>query len=79
MAQVTLSGTHGLRPDGSRSDDFAEEAGQAWRNSQEFTFHKPTYMLAMVPRVLRPDLRVEIEIEIVAAVAPGSATTGQDE
>lgn len=37
---------------------------------------RQTYMLAVVPRVIRSDLRVEIEV--VAAVAPGSATTDQD-
>jgi len=37
-------------------------------------------MLAVVPQLIRSDLRlvVEIEIEVVAAVALGSATTGQD-
>ena len=28
----STSGTPGLRPDGTRPDDFAEEARQAWRN-----------------------------------------------
>lgn len=44
---------------------------------KEFIFHKPTSMLAEVPRLIRADLRVEVEV--VTAVAPGSATTGQDE
>jgi hypothetical protein len=35
-------------------------------------------MLAVVPQLIRSDLRPEIEIEIEAAVVPGSATTGQD-
>lgn len=35
MDQVVLSGTPGLRPDGSRPDDFAGEARQAWRNEGE--------------------------------------------
>jgi 2-iminobutanoate/2-iminopropanoate deaminase len=30
--QIILSGTPGLRPDGSLPEDFAEEAAQAWRN-----------------------------------------------
>jgi hypothetical protein len=33
-------------------------------------------MLAVVPQLIRSDVR--LEIEVVAAVAPGSATTGQD-
>jgi hypothetical protein len=37
-------------------------------------------MLAVVPQLTRSDLRLEIdiEVEVVAAVAPVSATTGQD-
>jgi 2-iminobutanoate/2-iminopropanoate deaminase len=33
--QVVLSGTPGLRPDGTRPEDFAEEARQAWDNVLE--------------------------------------------
>lgn len=33
--QVVLSGTPGLRPDGTRPEDFAEEARQAWDNVRE--------------------------------------------
>jgi 2-iminobutanoate/2-iminopropanoate deaminase len=110
MDQVVRSGTPGLRPHGSRLDDFAGDVRQAWRNESEalecagakisdlvrvqswlinaddvatyvhvrneFIFHKPTYMLAVVPRVIRSNVRDEIEV--VAAVAPGSAATGQD-
>jgi hypothetical protein len=45
---------------------------------KELIVDKPTSMLAVVPQLIRSDLRLEIEIEVVAAVAPGSATTGQD-
>jgi hypothetical protein len=62
-------GLPGLCPDGSRL-------------RREFIVHRPTSMLAVVPQLTRSDLRLEIEIEIdievVAAVAPVSATTGQD-
>jgi enamine deaminase RidA (YjgF/YER057c/UK114 family) len=107
-----LWGSPGLRPDGRRPDDFAEEARQAWCTvgealecvgakamdivqvrswlinaddvatgvhvGKELIVDKPTSMLAVVPQLIRSDVRLEIEIEIVAAVAPGSATTGQD-
>ena len=97
--QVVLSGTPGLRPDGTRPADFAEEARQAWDNVREALLcagaelsdivqvrawltdpdvidtyvtgrndvisHRPAYMLAVVPRLIRPDLRLEIEVTAV--------------
>jgi 2-iminobutanoate/2-iminopropanoate deaminase len=33
--QIFVSGTPGLRPDGSLPEDFSEEAAQAWRNVAE--------------------------------------------
>jgi enamine deaminase RidA (YjgF/YER057c/UK114 family) len=35
---------------------------------KEFVTHRPAYMLAVVPQMVRADLRVEIEI--LAAVPP---------
>lgn len=35
MVGVVLSGTPGLRSDGTRPDDFAEETRQAWGNVRE--------------------------------------------
>ncbi|MFG1621994.1 Rid family hydrolase [Kribbella sp. NPDC049227] len=97
--QVVLSGTPGLRPDGTRPADFAEEARQAWDNVREalrcagaelgdivqvrawltdpdvidtyvkvrndVISHRPAYMLAVVPRLIRPDLRLKIEVTAV--------------
>jgi 2-iminobutanoate/2-iminopropanoate deaminase len=33
--QIFVSGTPGLRADGSLPEDFSEEAAQAWRNVEE--------------------------------------------
>jgi len=112
MVQVVLSGTPGLRSDGTRPDDFAEETRQAWENVREALLcagaelsdivqvrtwltnaddmetyveirkeiigHKPALMLAVVPQLVRPSFR--LEIEVVAAVASTSTTAaGQDE
>lgn len=67
-------GCSGAHPGGSRPDDFATGV----HVGKELIVDKPTSMLAVVPQLIRSDLRLEIEIEVVAAVAPGSATTGQD-
>jgi 2-iminobutanoate/2-iminopropanoate deaminase len=97
--QVVLSGTPGLRPDGTRPEDFAEEARQAWDNvcealrcagaelrdivrvrswltdpddidtyvkvRKDVISHRPAYMLAVVPRLIWPDLRLKIEVTAV--------------
>ncbi|TCC54410.1 enamine deaminase RidA [Kribbella pittospori] len=97
--QVVLSGTPGLRPDGTRPEDFADEARLAWGNVREalrcagaelsdivqvrswltdpddfdtyvkvrndVVSHRPAYMLAVVPRLIRLDLRLEIEVTAV--------------
>jgi|SRR5882762_9593369 len=59
-------------PGGARSGAFDTDR-TAWDQQVEITRRD---MLAVVPQLIRSDLR--IEIEVVAAVAPGSATTGQD-
>ena len=58
----------------------ADDVATGVHVGKELIVHKPTSMLAVVPQLIRSDLRleIEIEIEVVAAVAPGSATTGQD-
>jgi 2-iminobutanoate/2-iminopropanoate deaminase len=97
--QVVLSGTPGLRPDGTRPEEFAEEARQAWDNVPEalrsagaelsdivqvrswltdpgdidayvnvrkdVISHRPAYMLAVVPQLIWPSLRLEIEVTAV--------------
>jgi 2-iminobutanoate/2-iminopropanoate deaminase len=97
--QVVLSGTPGLRPDGTRPDNFAEEAQQAWDNVREalrcagaelsdivqvrswltdpddvdayvkvrknVISHRPAYMLAVVPQLIWPSLRLEIEVTAI--------------
>jgi 2-iminobutanoate/2-iminopropanoate deaminase len=101
--QVFLSGTPGLRPDGTRPDSFSEEAAQAWRNvaealslagaqltdivsvrqwltsaddipayaavRAEVIKHEPAFMLAVVPGLVWPQLRVEIEVIAVRPAA----------
>ena len=61
-------------PGGARSGGFDTDR-TAWDQQVEITRRD---MLAVVPQLIRSELRIEIEIEVVAAVAPGSATTGQD-
>jgi hypothetical protein len=58
----------------------ADDVATGVHVGKELIVDKPTSMLAVVPQLIRSDLRlvVEIEIEVVAAVALGSATTGQD-
>jgi enamine deaminase RidA (YjgF/YER057c/UK114 family) len=97
--QIILSGTPGLRPDGSLPEDFAEEAAQAWRNvaaalaeagaeltdivavrqwltsadlipayaavRKEVIKHEPVFMLGVIPGLVWPKLRVEIEVTAV--------------
>ncbi|MDU9001851.1 Rid family hydrolase [Streptomyces mirabilis] len=97
--QVVLSGTPGLRPDGTRPGDFAEEAGQASDNvcealrcagaepsdivqvwswltargdidayvkvRKDVISHRPAYMLAVVPQLIRLSLRWESEVTTV--------------
>lgn len=97
--QVVLSGTPGLRPDGTRPEDFAEEARQASDNvcealryagaelsgivrvrswltdpddidaymkvRKDVISHRPAYMPAVVPQLIRPSLRLEIGVTAV--------------
>jgi enamine deaminase RidA (YjgF/YER057c/UK114 family) len=97
--QVVLSGTPGLRPDGTLPEDLAEEAGQASDNvcealrragadlgsigqvrswltdrddidayvevRKDVISHRPAYMLVLVPQLIRPSLRLEIEATAV--------------
>jgi 2-iminobutanoate/2-iminopropanoate deaminase len=95
--QIVLSGTPGLRPDGSLPEDFAEEAAQAWRNvaaalagagaeltdiisvrqwltsaddiRKEVIKHEPVFMLAVIPGLVWPRMRVEIEVTAVVRPA----------
>jgi enamine deaminase RidA (YjgF/YER057c/UK114 family) len=100
--QIFVSGTPGLRADGTLPEDFREEATQAWRNVEEALHragaqlsdivsvrqwltdaddlptyvavrkevirHKPAFMLGIIPGLVWPQLRLEIE---VTAALPG--------
>jgi enamine deaminase RidA (YjgF/YER057c/UK114 family) len=102
--QIILSGTPGLRADGSLPEDFTEEVRQAWANvatalaragagltdivsvrqwltsaddipayvavRKEVIKHEPAFMLAIIPGLVWPQIRVEIE---VIAVRRGSS------
>jgi enamine deaminase RidA (YjgF/YER057c/UK114 family) len=101
--QIITSGTPGLRPDGTRPEDFAEEARQAWRNvagalaaagaqltdivsvrqwltsaddiktyaavRSEVIKHEPAFMLGVLPGLVWPQIRVEIEVTAVVRAA----------
>lgn len=103
--QIFVSGTPGLRADGSLPEDFGEEAAQAWRNvaealsragaeltdivsvrqwltsaddipayvavRKEIIKHEPAFMLGVIPGLVWPQLRIEIE---VTAVRPSAGT-----
>jgi 2-iminobutanoate/2-iminopropanoate deaminase len=76
--QIFVSGTPGLAPDGTLPDTMTGEATHAWQNiaayvavRKEFIHHEPVYMLAVVPGLVRPEFRVEIEV--IAAVPAAEA------
>lgn len=94
--QIFVSGTPGLRADGSLPEDFSGEAAQAWRNVEDALSragaqltdivsvrqwltsaddipayvavrkkviqHEPAFMLGVIPALVWPRLRVEIEV-----------------
>jgi 2-iminobutanoate/2-iminopropanoate deaminase len=94
--QIFVSGTPGLRTDGSLPEIFSEEAIQAWSNVQvalakagaelsdivsarqwlvdaddiaayakvrgQMLTHEPASMLAVIPALVWPNIRVEIEV-----------------
>ena len=100
--QIVVSGTPGLRPDGTVPESIADEAAQAWHNITDILAragatltdivsvrqwlvdpadiapyvavrstlltHEPASMLAVVPALVRPTFR--LEIEVVAALPP---------
>jgi 2-iminobutanoate/2-iminopropanoate deaminase len=99
--QIVVSGTPGLRGDGSVPDNVTDEATQAWRNvsaileaagatladvvsvrqwltdaadipayvavRSQFITHEPASFLGVIPALVWPNLRVEVEV--IAAVA----------
>jgi 2-iminobutanoate/2-iminopropanoate deaminase len=99
VEQVFVSGTPGLRPDGTRPDDFTDEAFQAWHNVEEalkqagvgienivsvrqwltspdyvkdyiavrkqVIHHQPAFMLGVIPGLVWPNLRLEIEVTAI--------------
>jgi 2-iminobutanoate/2-iminopropanoate deaminase len=104
--QIFVSGTPGLRADGSLPDTFADEATQAWRNVEavlaeagaalsdivsvrqwlldsndigayaavrgQFLSHEPASMLAVIPALVWPSMRVEIEVIAVRPARPAA-------
>jgi 2-iminobutanoate/2-iminopropanoate deaminase len=94
--QVFVSGTPGLREDGTPPEDFTDEARQCWANvesalrnagakltdivymrqwltnrdsvsaylavSKEIIRHQPAAMLSIIDGLVRPNLRVEVEV-----------------
>jgi enamine deaminase RidA (YjgF/YER057c/UK114 family) len=104
--QIFVSGTPGLRADGSQPADFAEEAAQAWRNvaaalaeagagladivsvrqwltsaddipayvavRKDFIEHEPASMLGVLPGLVWPQLRIEVEVTAVRPAGGGS-------
>jgi enamine deaminase RidA (YjgF/YER057c/UK114 family) len=94
--QIVVSGTPGLRPDGTVPTDFTDEATQAWRNVEAilalagaeladvvsvrqwltsaedipayvavrsgFIKHEPAFMLGVLTQLIRPEVRIEVEV-----------------
>src|SRR5580693_7642432 len=77
---IYTSGTPGLRPDGTVPEDFTEQATRRGATSRTHSGarvpvrpsvikHEPAFMFAVIPALMRPNIRVEVE---VIAIRPGT-------